>query len=92
MASLQILVLILLLPTAWVLYSCYCLLLNYMIARKIGVPLVIVPISHENPLWMVVDKKISYLYSNVFLLALETLRDTTGVGESSPTRTDHTSR
>lgn len=58
MASLQILVLILLLPTAWVLYSWYCLLLNYMIARRIGVSLVIIPISHENPLWMVVDKKL----------------------------------
>ena len=90
MASLQILVLILLLPTAWVLYSWYCLLLKYVIARKIGVPLVVIPISHENSLWMVVDKRFLYLYSNVSLLALETLLDTIGVGGSSLTRTNHT--
>ncbi|KAL8837432.1 MAG: hypothetical protein Q9170_002516 [Blastenia crenularia] len=44
-------------PAAWILYSWYCLWQNYQIARKIGVPLIIIPISHENPLWMVVDKK-----------------------------------
>ena len=42
----------------WVLYSWYCLFINYLTARKIGVPLVIIPVSHENPLWMIVDKKI----------------------------------
>ena len=45
-------------PTLWFFHSCYCLLLNYLIARQIGVPLVVIPISHENPLWMIVDKKI----------------------------------
>ena len=58
MASFQLLSLLLFLPTAWVLYSWYCLLINYLLARKIGVPLVVIPISHENPLWMIVDKKI----------------------------------
>ena len=42
---------------AWVTYSWYCLLLNYLEAQKIGIPLRVIPISHENPLWMVVDKK-----------------------------------
>ncbi|KAL2038881.1 hypothetical protein N7G274_008403 [Stereocaulon virgatum] len=42
----------------WVLYSWYCLFTNYLTACRIGVPLVIIPVSHENPLWMIVDKKI----------------------------------
>ena len=58
MASFEVLLFGLLPAAAWVLYSWYCLLLNYLTARKIGVPLIIIPISHENPLWMVVDKKI----------------------------------
>lgn len=58
MKSFQVLLLSLLLPTAYILHSWYCLLLNYLTARKIGVPLVVIPISHENPLWMLVDKKI----------------------------------
>jgi hypothetical protein len=43
---------------SWTAYSWYCLWLNYISARKIGVPLRVIPISHENPLWMIVDKKI----------------------------------
>lgn len=39
-------------------YSWYCLLLNYLRARKISIPIRVIPISHENPLWMIVDKKI----------------------------------
>ena len=44
-------------PFLWAVYSCYCLWLNYRSARKIGIPLRIIPISHENPLWMLLDKK-----------------------------------
>ena len=43
---------------AWTIYSWYCLYCNYRVACKIGIPLRVIPISHENPLWMVVDKKI----------------------------------
>jgi hypothetical protein len=42
----------------WTAYSWYCLWVNYISARKIGVPLRVMPISHENPLWMIVDKKV----------------------------------
>jgi hypothetical protein len=42
----------------WTAYSSYCLLLNYLSARKIGVPIRVIPISHENPLWMMVDTSI----------------------------------
>ena len=58
MASLKLLLLVTFLPTAWILYSWYCIWLKFMVARKIGVPLVVIPISHENPLWMIVDKTI----------------------------------
>ena len=37
----------------WVLYSAYCLALNYQIARKVGVQLVVIPISLENVLWII---------------------------------------
>lgn len=43
---------------AWMLYCNLCLLRNYLVARKIGVPLRVIPIDHVNPLWMLVDKKI----------------------------------
>ncbi|TVY16155.1 Cytochrome P450 4d8 [Lachnellula arida] len=55
---LSVLILFVSLCGAWAAYSWYCLLLNYLRARKFGIPLRVIPISHENPLWMVVDKKI----------------------------------
>lgn len=42
----------------WTLYCSFCLLRNYLVARKIGVPLRVIPIDHVNPLWMLVDTKI----------------------------------
>lgn len=42
----------------YVFYSWYCLFRNYLIARKVGIPVRVIPINPENPLWMVVDKKI----------------------------------
>lgn len=41
-----------LLSTAW------CLFRNYRIARRVGLPIVIVPISPENPLWMLIARYI----------------------------------
>lgn len=43
---------------AWTLYCNLCLLRNYLVARKIGLPLRVIPIDHVNPLWMLVDTKI----------------------------------
>ena len=40
------------------LYTVYCLAVNYYKARKIGVPIVILPIDPGNPLWMSVDTRI----------------------------------
>ncbi|KAL8904565.1 MAG: hypothetical protein Q9207_003184 [Kuettlingeria erythrocarpa] len=56
MPSISLSLVLLLPPAIWIAYSWFCLLRNYQIARKIGVPLVVIPISHENPLRMVVDK------------------------------------
>lgn len=35
-----------------------CLYRNYLAARKIGVPIRIIPIDHVNPLWLVVDRRV----------------------------------
>ena len=50
---------------AWVLYSWYCLFINYLAARKIGVPIAIIPINHENPLWIIVDKILNPLFERL---------------------------
>ncbi|KAI0006870.1 cytochrome P450 [Xylariaceae sp. FL0662B] len=42
----------------WITYSWLCLLRNYFTARKVGVPIRVIPISHGNPFWMIVDKKV----------------------------------
>ncbi|KAI0396623.1 cytochrome P450 [Xylariaceae sp. FL0594] len=39
-------------------YSLLCLFQNYLAARKIGLPIRIIPISHTNPLWMLVDRRV----------------------------------
>ncbi|KAI1842584.1 hypothetical protein JX266_011197 [Neoarthrinium moseri] len=46
------------LVVAWALYSWTCLLQNYLTARKVGIPIRILPISHGNPFWMIVDKAV----------------------------------
>ena len=42
----------------WLLYYLGCLFSNYRKIRHLGVPFRIIPISPENPIWMIVDKKI----------------------------------
>lgn len=59
MASLSATVLVtLVLTSLWALYSSFYLLRNYTKARKIGLPIRIIPISHTNPFWMLVDRRI----------------------------------
>lgn len=41
---------------AWTGYWWLCLWQNYQYARKLGIPLRILPISHGNPFWMIVDR------------------------------------
>ncbi|KUL86399.1 hypothetical protein ZTR_08167 [Talaromyces verruculosus] len=42
----------------WVVYTIYCVLVNYYEARKTGLPLVILPIDSGNPLWMSIDTRV----------------------------------
>ncbi|KAI0017068.1 cytochrome P450 [Xylariomycetidae sp. FL0641] len=53
------------LAAAWTLYSWLCLFRNYLSARKVGVPLRILPISHGNPFWMIVDRKVISRLRNI---------------------------
>ena len=43
---------LLVLPTAWTLYCTYCLVVNYLKASKLGLPIIIVPVTPESPLWI----------------------------------------
>jgi hypothetical protein len=42
----------LVLPVTWAAWSVYTLSVNYAAAKKIGVPIVILPVSSGNPVWM----------------------------------------
>lgn len=46
--------------------SWYSLFRNYLIARKIGLPLRVIPISHLNHFWMLVDRKVLRYVRKVF--------------------------
>lgn len=48
----------LLLVLTSILHYVFCLGRNYLAARKIGVPVRIIPIDHVNPLWLVVDRHV----------------------------------
>lgn len=49
---------ILLLVLAYTLHSSICLLRNYRAARKLGVPVRIIPVDHINPLWSLSSQKV----------------------------------
>ncbi|KAH9905726.1 cytochrome P450 [Xylariomycetidae sp. FL2044] len=42
----------------WAVYSLTLVTQNYLVARNVGIPLRVIPISHGNPFWMIVDRKI----------------------------------
>ena len=44
--------------SAWASYCLFCLAQNYLIARNIGLPIVILPIDCGNPLWQSIDQKL----------------------------------
>lgn len=50
---------------AWIAYSWVCLLLNYLKARKVGIPIRVVLISHGNPFWILVDRKVVSLFKRL---------------------------
>ncbi|KAI0487071.1 cytochrome P450 [Xylaria cf. heliscus] len=49
---------------AWIAYSWVCLLSNYLSARKLGVPIRVLPISHGNPFWMIVDRRVTSIFKH----------------------------
>ena len=49
----------------WTLYSCYTLLRNYRSALELNVPIVVVPISHDNPIWIAFDRRVISLLKHV---------------------------
>ncbi|KAI1163350.1 cytochrome P450 [Nemania serpens] len=50
------------LAIAWAIYSALCLLRNYSSARKLGLPIRVLPISHGNSFWMIVDRKVTSFF------------------------------
>lgn len=49
---------VLLLLLAYTLHSSVCLLRNYLAARKMGVPVRIIPVDHINPMWSLASQKV----------------------------------
>lgn len=47
---------------AWTIYSGLCLLRNYSSARKLDLPIRVLPISRGNPFWMIVDSKVTSFF------------------------------
>lgn len=43
---------------SWLLYCTFCLVRNYIRARKIGIPIVLLPIDPGNHLWQSIDRPI----------------------------------
>ncbi|KAH7323164.1 putative cytochrome P450 [Stachybotrys elegans] len=56
----------LLLAGSVLVHSWYSLFRNYLIARKIGVPIRVIPISHLNHFWMLVDRKVLRYVKRIF--------------------------
>lgn len=50
-----------LLILAFTLHSLVCLLRNYLVARKLGVPVRIIPVDHINPLWYLFNQQVAAL-------------------------------
>ncbi|MCJ1311766.1 hypothetical protein MMC25_005439 [Agyrium rufum] len=64
--AISILASILLLPSALAVYNAYCLCLNYRLAQKIGVPIIVLPASPDNPLWALSSGKILFVVEVLF--------------------------
>lgn len=64
MAS-NLLVTLILSVVSWALYYAYCLAVNYQTARKVGVPLLVLPISPQNVLWIIVGKYLIPLFKRL---------------------------
>lgn len=48
-----------------VFYILYGLKVNYDDARKIGLPIIVLPFDSANPLWMIIDRKVVQLVRRI---------------------------
>ena len=62
----SLLLLLLLLPLAFALHNLFCLFLNYRIARKIGIPAIVLPASPDNPVWMLTSGFVLAIVKAIF--------------------------
>ena len=46
---------LLIIPLGWISWTIYRLASNYAVARRVGVPLIVLPINPESPAWMLVS-------------------------------------
>ena len=49
----------------WCFYTGYCLLVNYRRASRLNVPIVCIPVSPDNPLWIALQTTFSSLFKHV---------------------------
>ncbi|KAL8768824.1 MAG: hypothetical protein Q9194_005609, partial [Teloschistes cf. exilis] len=61
----DLLLLVALLPLSWISYSIYCLLHNYREASHLGIPIICVPISPDNQLWIALQTAFPSLYKRL---------------------------
>lgn len=62
----NVILLFMLLGALYTSYSIYCLVVNFHNARQINVPLVIIPVSPENPVWMLLGNRIVSMIEYLF--------------------------
>jgi hypothetical protein len=62
----SILLLLLLLPFAFALHNLFRLFLNYRIACKIGLPIIVLPASPDNPIWMLTSGPVLSVVKAIF--------------------------
>ena len=62
----SVLLLLLLLPLTFALHNAYCMFLNYRIACTIGVPIIVLPVSPDNPVWMLTSGTVLRIVKAIF--------------------------
>lgn len=53
------------LVASWGIYNVYCLLLNYRKASQLNIPIVVVPISPDSPLWIALQTGLSSFFQYI---------------------------
>lgn len=78
---------ILLLILAFIVHSSICLLRNYLAARKVGVPIRIIPVDRINPLWSLASQRVVSLVRRLpFGLGNNNLTKYDYMGSDTPLR------